>query len=74
MNTIEALIDIDDKCRVYVEGIEEFFSCKAPLLEPGLYQAEKVDNGYVYFQEKKVASEWPSLSPKTTYILQHEYF
>lgn len=70
---IDALININGHCKVYVEGLSRLYDCKSDEVPSGLYHLDSSDNGFSSFGEYKVSSEWPALDPQTTYVLSHKH-
>jgi len=70
---IDALININDHCRVYVEGLSRLYDCKSDAVPAGLYRLDSSNNGFSSFGKYKVSSEWSAFNPSTTYVLSHEH-
>ena len=70
--TINALINVNGSCKVYVEGMPRLFDCKSEAIEPGLYRVQENNNGFLSVGEYTIASEWSALTPETTYVISHK--
>ena len=70
---IDALININGHCKVYVDGLSRLYDCKSQNVPSGLYRLDSSSNGFSSFGSYSVSSEWPALRPETTYVLSHKH-
>ncbi len=70
---VDALINVNGHCKVYIEGLSRLYDCKAQDIPSGLYGVTTVENGFVSSGKYNISSEWSALTPEKTYILSHEH-